>query len=132
MDEWWKTRLSAFCEQAFSERAVIVFLQGLIKRVFGNFGLDQNRSPRRASAGSPGDLGQQGKEVLRGPEVGAVKQRVRIQHADQVEMRKIVSFCEYLRAYQDIDLLLLDLAPHGEPGVTPSRAVAIDAQHARR
>ena len=46
-------------------------------------------------------------------------------------MRKIVSFREYLGAYQDVDLPLLDLAAHGTPGVAPACAVAIDAQDPR-
>src|SRR5262249_6687458 len=56
---------------------------------------------------------------------------VGVDHADQVEVREIVSLREDLSADQNIDLAALDLPAHGGPDMTAPDAVPVYAQNPR-
>src|SRR5436190_569264 len=62
--------------------------------------------PRTLAIGAraAGDLRQELDAPFGGAEVGQVQRAVRVEHADQRNPRKIVTFCDHLRADQEIQL----------------------------
>ncbi len=95
------------------------------------FGLYQHFALSITAPGASRDLREQREQPFRRAKIGTVEQAVGVEHADQVEMRKVVPFGENLGADQDVDLARMDLAAHRLPGMPGPRAVAVDAQNAR-
>ncbi len=131
VDEGREARLLPLAEQLVREPAKVLTAQRDVERMIGILGLDQHFPLRLAATGASGDLGEQRIEAFGRPEVRAVEHAVRVEHANQREVRKVVALGEHLGADQDVDVARANALAHLVPGVLAARAVAVDPQHAR-
>ena len=78
--------------------------------MLGHIGLDQAAARNRLAAGAPRHLIEQLEGALGGARVGLREAEIAVDHADQRQPRKMMALGDELRADDDIDLAVLDLA----------------------
>ena len=131
MDVRRKTRAFALGELRFGEAGVVVADQRLEHRVPGVARLHQHFARLLAAAGTAADLRERGKKPFRGTVVRRQQCAVRIEDADQRQVREVVPFGEQLRAHQDVAFAAADAFQRAREFAAAADAVAVDAQDAR-
>ena len=103
-------RLLAHALFLVEEAVAVAPCKSLDERMIGPEGLDERPSRPVAASGPAGHLRQQLPGALARPWIAGLECKIRIHHARQHEMWKMMALGDKLRADHQIDLALLDLA----------------------
>src|SRR6478752_1404061 len=99
--------------------------------MLGHVGLDQAAAGNGLAAGAPRHLIEKLKRALRGARIGMGEAKIGVDHADQRQAREVVAFGHELRADDDVDLAVLDLA-QGLAQIADARREIARQEHAAR
>src|SRR5881396_2623298 len=108
MRKWRKSRRAALGKETRGKFSVLVRRERPIKWMLGEISLHDDFSRKLRAPRPAGDLKQQRGEPLRGAEICTVKRVVGAEHADEREIREIVSLRQHLRAHQNVDQARVD------------------------
>ena len=94
-------------------------------------GLDQAAAGNDLAAGAPRHLIEKLEGALGGARIGMGEAKIGVDHADECEAGKVMALGDELRADDDIDLAVLDLA-QGLAEIAHARGEIARQQHAAR
>src|SRR5690554_6202975 len=91
--------------------------------------LDDHLAAALGATRAAGDLGDQLCQTLRSAKVATEQALVRIEDADQADIRKVVALGQHLGAEQNMPLAASRLVQQASHGTLATGAVPVDAEH---
>ena len=131
MGKWWILQLLPSRDFLSVETSIIMVLSGQYAVVLWIVGLYNNLTRRLASACPSSYLSEEVKSPLPGAEIGQIQGNVRRNDAHQRNVGKIQSFGYHLRAYENIDLAVLECVQNSPMSASAGGGVGVHPVYSR-